>query len=277
VIYNQRFTRGRVGDLTFTQNYLTGWGYSYGASWSLAVEEHFYFGLCIVIWLIANRKNKDPLHVSNPFYRLPQWIFAIMIFCLFLRILSNYFFPGQEVRNFTMTHLRMDTILIGVLVSYFYHFHANWFRIKFDRVKSWLFLLMIPALIWTPFISPVPSYFVKTIGFTIVFLALGILLVYFVFYDKILIRLNQAMSAPVVNAISKIGVCSYPIYIIHILVIKIQADIIHSNHWVVNPLISFAIALSVSIAFGFLSTYTMERFYLQLRDKFYPSRTGLPV
>lgn len=28
-------------DLTFVQNYVNGWGYAYGASWSLAVEEHF--------------------------------------------------------------------------------------------------------------------------------------------------------------------------------------------------------------------------------------------
>src|SRR4029077_18685201 len=37
--------RGFLSDMTFTQNFINGWGWAYGASWSLAVEEHFYFGL----------------------------------------------------------------------------------------------------------------------------------------------------------------------------------------------------------------------------------------
>ncbi len=47
---------GFLSDLFFVQNYVNGWGYAYSASWSLAVEEHFYFGLALFLWLIFNKK-----------------------------------------------------------------------------------------------------------------------------------------------------------------------------------------------------------------------------
>lgn len=117
--YNIRFI---LSDLTFTQNYIHGWGYAYAASWSLAVEEHFYFGFAILLW-ISLRNNYVKLKVESNLKgssRVEVFIYSTMILCLIFRVLSNLT-PYNYARNFTMTHLRIDSLLAGVLISYLYY------------------------------------------------------------------------------------------------------------------------------------------------------------
>lgn len=47
--------KGLIADMTFLQNYAFGFGYSYAASWSLAVEEHFYFSFALLVWFILKK------------------------------------------------------------------------------------------------------------------------------------------------------------------------------------------------------------------------------
>src|SRR5438045_7570634 len=114
--------------MTFTQNYVwVGVGYAYPASWSLAVEEHFYFALALFLW-IGLKKNELRLKLANNYSGLSQieiTILIIMALCLFFRVITNIMFPLLWPKNFTMTHLRIDSLLAGVFVSYLYYFRID--------------------------------------------------------------------------------------------------------------------------------------------------------
>ena len=121
--------KGLVSDMFFLQNYTFGWGYSYAASWLLAVEEHFYFVLAVALWFLFKKIKSGSIQSSLQTGIIEKIIVSIMMACIAVRIISNIVFADQIIRNFSMTDLRIDSLLAGVLVSYWYHF-------KFDTIKS---------------------------------------------------------------------------------------------------------------------------------------------
>lgn len=268
--YNFRFI---LSDLTFIQNYVHGWGYAYAASWSLAVEEHFYFGFAILLW-ISLRKNFVKLKVESDVKgpgRVEVFIFSTMVLCLIFRVLSNLT-AYNYARNFTMTHLRIDSLLAGVLISYLYYFRLNYLKEIYTKNRLLLFLIAIFGLSWTPFIEAETSYFAKTIGFTLLYISFGIVLLTFLLSSDINRVLNKVFSKSLVDVFSKIGFCSYSIYIIHtfvnLTVSKIQANF----HFYYNPFLYFILTSFMSITIGMIMTYYIERYFLKTRDRYYPSR-----
>ena len=276
IIRSQTFDiAGFLSDLTFTQNYIWGWGYAFAASWSLAIEEHFYFGFTLFVWLsikyrkIIFQKSETTLIKTKSFEFI---VAAILIICLILRLLSNIIFPQYLIRNFTMTHLRIDSLMFGVLISYLYYFKNDYLNRLFQSQKYLLCTIAFLGLMWTPFIDPVPSFFVKTIGFTLLYISFGILLISFLFESKINFILNKLFTSFIVNIISKIGVCSYSIYIIHKFVISFCNRIILHFNLYSNSYLFFLIASTLSIVTGMIMTYKVENHFLRLRNKYYPSR-----
>jgi peptidoglycan/LPS O-acetylase OafA/YrhL len=273
-IINHSFSiKGFIGDMTFTQNYISGWGYAYAASWSLSVEEHFYFLFTFFLWL-GLRYNKKFLQtdtntnsISNKYF---EWtVIILLLLILLFRVFSNLLFPNQLVRNSTMTHLRIDSLLFGVLISYLFYFKKMNLEKLFVKNSYLLYGICFLGLTWTPFIDPLPSFFVKTFGFSILYISFGILLVIFLLKNNINNILNKIMTASVVNIISKMGSCSYSIYIIHSFVISSCRDIFKND---LNNYLFFIIASAISIISGMLMTYKIEKYFLRVRDKYYPSR-----
>lgn len=266
---------GFLSDMVFMQNYVNGWGYAYAASWSLAVEEHFYFGLVILLWWSIRYKKivldapSEKVGISISFESL---MIAILICCLLMRLLSNLVFPDEFVRNTTMTHLRIDSLIAGVYISYLYYFKRNQLILKFKKYQKSLALVAILGLIWTPFFDPIPSFFVKTIGFTLLYISFGIILLYFILNSRINERLDILFGAPVVNIVSKIGYCSYSIYIIHILVNFTTYKIYESLDLPYNHYVDFFMAGSLSIIIGMMMTYVIEDYFLGVRNKYFPNR-----
>lgn len=266
---------GFLSDMTFTQNYIWGWGYAYVPSWSLAIEEHFYFGFAFLVWagLKYNKINLKTEKNLQPFKkRFEIIVFSLLVTVFLLRLLSNNFFLQQDIRNFTMTHLRIDSLLFGTLISYFYYFKNEYLKNLFHSNQNLLYVVCILGLIWTPFIDPLPSFFVRTIGFSLLYISFGILLIIFLFKSNINQFLNRIFSTKLVNVISKIGYCSYSIYIIHTFFIIWYEFII--KHWNLysNKYMFFLIASTLSVITGMIMTYKVEKYFLSVRDKYFPSR-----
>ena len=260
--------------MTFTQNYINGWGYAYLASWSLALEEHFYFGFSLLL-SFGLSQNKIVLIKGSQHQKYGSFemrIITVMILCLLFRLFSNTVFPNYYAKNFTMTHLRIDSLLAGVLIAYLYYFRIDFLRKTYSKYKYLLLASAIVFLIWTPFIDTLPSFFVKTLGFTLLYISFGILLLYFILEPDINHQLNRAFSSPIVNLVSEVGYCSYSIYIIHSFVNDRFNEIIvnwnlHSNHY-----FSFFLTSTFSIGIGIFMTYKIEKYFLSLRDRFFPNR-----
>ena len=261
-------------DLLFVQNYIYGWGYANESSWSLAVEEHFYIGFSLLLWLgltkLRIRPNDKPGKWGMNTTELI--IVATLLTCLFLRIITNLFFTSTLLdlaRNFTMTHLRIDSLLAGVLVSYLYTFRREPLKRLIIKYEN-LCLLTIPLLLsFTPFVSPVYSFFVKTLGFTFLYLAFSLLLLIFLLDESINDKLNRFFTKPVVTLVSKIGVASYSIYITHVFI----NDVIRSLD-IPNKFVLFFVSAAVSIVVGILLTTYVENYFLAIRDKYYPARSS---
>ncbi|WP_284651836.1 acyltransferase family protein [Flavobacterium terrisoli] len=256
-------------ELTFTQNYALGWGYAYSASWSLAVEEHFYFGLALLLWLIFNKRIMRFEMVPNRFTLFEKSIVAILIIVLGMRLWANIDVIENEALHITMTHLRIDSLLFGVLLSYWYYFRKEQLTELFKKNQSILMIAALLMLSFTPFYDLMTSYFVKTVGFTLLYLAFGIVLLYFLLNENINHRLNRLFSARVVDFVSKIGYCSYSIYIIHTFVI-LYCDAFLAP---INPYLLTVITFTITMISGFIMTFKIEKLFLNYRDKYYPSRT----
>ncbi len=278
IIFKNEFNlSGVLSELTFIQNYVWGLGFANPVSWSLAVEEHFYFGFAFFVW-IGLKRNFLKLSVETSKSGLSQMeiiIFIVLMLCLILRLLHNLIFPGQFVRSFTMTHLRIDSLLAGVLISYLYYFRINYLKKVIKKYRIILFIVALAGIIWTPFINMPHSFFAVTFGFSFLYISFSILLLYFLLSNDINRKLNLIFFKPFVNIISKIGYCSYSIYIIHIFVKINYMEIREKYNIPYNYSLNFILTSVISVTIGMLMTYTIEMYFLKVRDKYYPNRVNL--
>lgn len=256
-------------DLVFVQNYFLGWGYAYAASWSLAVEEHFYFGLALLLWLIFNKKiiqfNLNPGATKITLFE--KIIFSILIVTLLLRVYNNIYLPEQNVKNMTMTHLRIDSLLFGVLISYWFHFRRETLTKIYSKYQRVFLITSFLLLSFTPFFEPLETFFIMTIGFSMLYIAFGIILIHFLVSPNINQQLNTIFSKRTVDFVSKIGYCSYSIYVIHTFVIYCESFL-----RIENKFLGFTLVFVGSIVAGFVMTYTIEDYFLKIRNKLFPNR-----
>jgi len=259
-----------LGDFLFLQNYIGGWGYSYTASWSLAVEEHFYFGLALLLFL-CTKKGLIQLKIDKDFKGVSpfeKFIFSLMLLCLAFRFVDNSLYPYRFRQNWAMTHLRLDSLLAGVLVGYLYYFRNAYFKRLFNKRKYILLPLAILLPLFTLFIHDASqSFFTMTIGFSLLYFSFSILLSYFLLNENISARLDRIFSKMVVNTVAVIGFSSYSIYIIHTFVYN-NFDRLDLK----NPYLAFILPSLISIFVGYLMTRYLESFFLQVRNKYFPSR-----
>lgn len=265
--------KGILSDMFFVQNYTRAWGYAFFPSWSLAVEEHFYFGLVLLFFLGINKNIllfTDDNH--GKISRLEIFITAVMLLCLVLRIISNPLVQTHS-KLITMTHLRIDSLLAGVMVAYWFHFRNDWLSKWVNGNKMKLAAAILLLLSFTPFIDFEESYFVITAGFSCVFIAFSLLLMLFLMDNQMDKKLVTVFTGPVVNAVSKIGFASYAIYIVHVAANTFMRYVfayalkIHPSH-----ALSFFSSATISVFAGIAITKYLEKYFLSVRDRYFPSR-----
>jgi len=249
------FFRGRIPvkkflvSLFFLQDYLP---HVWGHGWSLAVEEHFYWLLpLLLLAMIAWSGNRE-----NPFGGIP-WTFAVLaVGCLAFRVVA--ILKGDPLSAIQLpTHTRMDSLFAGVALGYYRHFHPDLFA-RMAQKAWWIagLALLIPALVF-----PLESPFMETIGFTLLYLGFGCLLVWAVDRPP-----SRGLGA---RALAWTGRYSYSIYLWHLpLVVAVFTG--PAN------LFTFLLYLAVSIAFGALMSRLIEVPLLKLRERLFPPRTTQP-
>lgn len=271
ILYKGNFDFGKfIGDMLFVQNYVSGWGYAYAPSWSLAVEEHFYVALTLFLvsvspWGWLNQK------VTTRLYAIEIAVLITMVIVLLLRIdASTRNIPFSKL--ITMTHLRIDSLLAGVLISFWFHYRHQSLRTLFLQYKRWFLVLSALFLLFTPFQDYSEAVWVRTIGFTLVYISFGIVLIWFLTDDKINSTLNSFFSRRFVDVMAHIGVASYAIYIIHSLVNQVFAVFLDVADIKAYSLVSLVVTSVVSILLGWLITRYIEAYFLDLRNRFFPAR-----
>jgi peptidoglycan/LPS O-acetylase OafA/YrhL len=223
-------------ELFFLQSYLPRiWGHT----WSLAVEEHFY--LLLPLLILA-------LHRSKKLYWIPGISIALGVICLILRVLTALRHPGQIESVMMPSHLRFDSLFAGVALGYIYHFQPQLFR-----RASRIWLLPVGLLCLVPsFADPDPT--ASMASGLLFFNAIGFLLI------TLWATPRDLRAAP----IAEIGRYSYSIYLWHMIV---------TGFWRSFPITAatFLGDLSTCLAIGVSMGVIVEFPILHLRDKFIPS------
>jgi peptidoglycan/LPS O-acetylase OafA/YrhL len=258
-------------EVFFVQNYFIGlWSHT----WSLAIEEHFYLLLPLLLIALAriNKLNEDP-------FRLLPWLYVGLASVLLgLRLLSGWIvsFDFVDVNTFCHrhlfpSHLRLDSLFLGVVLAYAYHYHPAALKDWVLRRQAFLLgvavMAVLPIFIW-PLINTPYHY---TVGFTL--LAYG-------FAAILLLSVTKGYPAggffgPPVHWCAYIGAHSYSIYLWHLAVgmLATEAVLRWRAPWWVEPL-AF---LAGSILVGIIMAKLIELPMLKVRDRFFPSRSKLPA
>lgn len=246
-------------EICFVQNYFTGiWGHT----WSLAVEEHFYIGIVLIVFVITKCRwnlGRAPI---------PIVVGVMAVIALLLRISKiNEPFSGPTHRF--PTHLRMDSLGFGVFISYLWHFHNEPLR-RLCFPCRWLLLfvgcvLTAPAFVWS---KSLPLMF--TVGVTGFYLGAGAILLAVLFTG---IRRNRFTST-----IALIGAQSYSIYLWHAPVVTWLLPRISPRFEAIHPWAPPVVGMAVTLAVGIALARIVEVPVLRFRDRFFPSiETRVPT
>ncbi len=252
--------RRLLAELLFVQNYTNGvWGHT----WSLAVEEHFYLLLVLACTLMVHEGG------HNPFRIIPRAFPFFAVACLTIRSYNSFFETGDLYFCFFATHIRIDSLLFGVLLSYYYHFHRE--PLMMWAAKYRAILIACGVIGFVPaFIFEATSPLITSVGFSVLYLSAGALLL-----GLLTVRLPDTR---LVNFLAFLGVRSYSIYLWHVFIFFASARVAASYYrfryyW---PLYYLTCVIG-SFGFGVFMAWIVELPLLRIRDRWIPSQAASKV
>jgi len=242
-----------LSEFLFLQNY---WQPEWRHTWSLAVEEHFYLGLALLCGLrvLANGGR------TNPFPPLVWVGGALLIVCPLLRWQAATGDSFDLQRQLFPTHLRIDSLMFGVLLAWFWHFQRPRLEALARPHRGKLLLLGLALLAPTLGFSLETDRWMHIIGFSVFALG-GALLV--------LVAATAPVRQPnlLSRGVARIGFYSYSIYLWHLPVARVLdatlAGKLTPNTW----LLAY---LAGSLLVGFVLGRLIEWPALKLRDRWFP-------
>ena len=240
--------KAMLAEIFFLQDYFPS---VWGQTWSLAVEEHFYILLPIALWLMYRRRRTH----ADPFKALPSIFMIVATVEIVLRLATTWHLTtaATEFRYMAPSHLRVDALLFGVLLSYYRHFQPD----KFEQLRRGFSSLAVIGLACILLaLVPLNNPIMHTVGFTLVYFGFGLLLVRTI--DARPHKYAALLTAP----LAKIGYYSYSIYLWHGWVCRLLP---HAT--IVGLLGCIAAAVLLGAAMGKVIEYPA----LALRDRVFPA------
>jgi peptidoglycan/LPS O-acetylase OafA/YrhL len=219
-------------------------------SWSLCVEEHFY--LLVPLMFALWRESES----SRPY-----------ILVLGLAVIAPAAFRSLEYARLgdefgyrtTATHLHMEGLILGFLLSY----AAVYRRDVFARLQAsapWLAAISMLVLISLEFSGPRLRY---------VFWYTAIS----VFFSAVLVGLvtRREIGTAVNRVTAPIAIASYSVYLTHALAIHVARNIVAQLPEMAG-LAYFPILVVTVIASAAALYYTVEKTCIAVRDAYWPRR-----
>lgn len=253
-----------LAETLFVQNYATGmWAHT----WSLAVEEHFYLLLAVGILWLSRQGGPDPFAV------LPKLAGALSCAILGGRVLTWLVLPGSsDYTHVFPSHLRMDSLLAGVILSYYHAFHAGALKALVHRFRAWIqpasILLLAPIAILDQ-----SHPFVYTVGFSMTAWAFVLLL-------ALVVSRPTPQTTLAARSLAKFGQASYAFYLWHGLTLFAADRMLPklANRGIGVPVWTwFVLTFVATTATAFLTTWLVETPFLRLRERWIPSRRSPAV
>jgi peptidoglycan/LPS O-acetylase OafA/YrhL len=259
--------RPMLVDATFLSSYFQGLS---SQTWSLAIEEHFYFLLPVFLLVLMKAGGKK----EDPFRSIPLVFGVVATGSLALRMLARPADPRDYFSYLFPTHLRMDGLFCGVMLGYFFHFKPQ----ILARISRWPILIAGTALLTPIYFFEVENWNLYSWGLTSAYLGFACILLW-----TIHVRLPQlrAVTLPI-GVLARIGFYSYSIYLWHWLIsYYLRAYVRFLCVTTGNPFQwsdtaetwQWPVCMVLSILVGIGMSALIEQPVLRLRDRWFPSRT----
>lgn len=258
-VFLNKYVIPTLPNIIFIQNYFSApriWGHT----WSLAVEEHFYFVIPFILSFF---------HKTNRIKYLFYYAFSAIILCLLFRLIFLYLLNSPFWQLQFETHFRFEGLFFGVMLQSLY-FHNNKIVQFFKKYhRSFIPLSMI---IFIPAILLVNNVFVYTFNvFAASLLLLGI-------YNSNSNILAFKTADFLYKVTCVIGFYSFSIYIWHITFIGYGAKSFDLFFKLIHipqkfTLVSYCFQYVTAIVSGILLSKIIELPFLKIRDKLFPSRS----
>jgi peptidoglycan/LPS O-acetylase OafA/YrhL len=247
-VYVARHEPFDYGYLVFLQNYYERIPF-FLVSWSLCVEEHFYllFPLVFLIWR----------GVGN--YRLTV---ALLLTILLMPPVFRFVeYPGNAI-DFgfaqTATHLRMEGLILGVLLSYIATEAPRDFQ-AIARKAPYVILISALSLSLLGLAGGRLYYMLWT---TIIALLFAAILVFAVSCNEI--------GSGFARLVRPVALASYSIYLVHPLALHV-AQIASKGH---VAALYFSVAAALVAGSAAMFYLAVERTSIAIRDRRWPRRTA---
>lgn len=244
-------------------------------TWSLAVEEHFYIFLPLLLLLILkiqrNRNSADPFRV------IPLICAILAAGCFLQRFYQAQASPDLQVSWGSIlfpTHLRIDSLFFGVLLGYLYHFHESAMKqMTASRLRRFVLLVASALLASTCMFFPPGSVFMLSFGLTALYIGFGGILVLAVYpYPGGPRRLSTWLNQVKVGDVAAhIGMYSYSIYLWHAMVTQHYQGFLRLIWPGIGEAALFWGYVLISLAGGIVLSRLIEYPVLHVRDRLFPS------
>lgn len=253
-----------ISELFFLQSYLPGiWNHT----WSLAVEEHFYLLLPLLLVMLLKWNKNSPA----PLRWVPIVAASVGVACLCMRIVRWETHPVYSHQaNLFPTHLRLDGLFFGVALSYFHHFHAMRF---ISLLKPWRHVLVVVglAMLTPPFVRQITDPLMFTVGLTCFYVGGGLLLVGMLLCDPP----RDGLTGWGLKRLAALGAYSYSIYLWHMPFLVWGVPLVR-RAFGIPPGFLGAVGIYIlgSLVWGVVMAKCIEMPALKLRDRWFPARVN---
>ena len=237
-------------EVFFLQSYFYG-NVFLGHTWSMAVEEHFYLLLALGFVLGARR-------IADRRWALTVWG-AVALATLVARFATSAHWPLRGEQQF-WTHLRLDSLMAGVAISYLVH----WGYVPTGKLSRIVMAvgaaLLLSPLLWWRAHNP----HMQTFGYSLLWAGFGIIVL------LASTPVSERGPTRIEAALAYVGRHSYSIYLWHIplymALLKIarpmflEPSLAHMAEWV-----------GLCVLLGVVMAKAVEFPMLRLRERWYPN------
>ena len=228
--------------------------------WSICIEEHFYFLLTIVFFILIKYKK----------VQLRSFVLIYLFLLIFGLIFRTYNYLHYTNFNFdrdcTKSYFRFDSLFFGVLLAYIAHYKSHVFDDLLGSKFNTLFIIICLSFLLSNFVfTRYGSRWVQVINLAVNPICFGYLMIN-------IIRYNNALFLKIITPLAYIGKYSYSIYLFHRFFNYLAMHIAYPK-----SLLYYTLYFSLSIIGGILISKSIEYPLISFREKYFPSRSVKPI
>lgn len=219
-----------------------------GVLWSLAVEEHFYLAFPLLFFLLIKSSSR---------FAVATVLMTICLMILCWRIFLVTFTEVSHARTYYASDTRFDSILFGCILALRFNPLTDSTITKLDAkslviIGAGVLVLLSTVVIRTP-------EFRETLRYSLQGLALMP-----IFYFAIRASEHNLFSWLNWAWLRKLGVYSYCIYLLHLVVIRSVQHTFNMN----SILMLIIVSTTISIIFAVILDRYIDSYFLKLRKRF---------